>query len=89
MATTTKTLRLSFQNGEGKSTAITLSNAMENLSSEQVKGAMTKISESNVFEKDGVPMYVQPVAANYIERTVTPVFDDSKADKAAEAKDAE
>ena len=85
MAKTTKTLRLNFNNAEGKSTAITVPNAIDNLSTEQVKDAMTKISNANVFEKDGTAMYVQPVAANYIERTVTPVFDDSK----AVAKDAE
>jgi hypothetical protein len=45
---------------------------------------MQKIAGSNVFKKDGTVLYVTPVSANYIERTVTPVFNDE-----AEAKDAE
>ena len=47
---------------------------------------MKKIADSNVFEKDGVTIYATPVGASYIERTVTPVFDDSEAVKAADAE---
>ena len=82
---TTKTLRLSFRRSEGKSTSMILANAADNLPADKVKDAMKKISGANVFEKDGVAIYAEPTAANYIERTVTPVFDDSE----AEVKDAE
>ena len=84
MSTTTKSLRLSFKNAKDKSTSITLANALDNLEADKVKDAMQKIAGSNVFTKDGVALYVTPVSANYIERTVTPVFNDE-----AEAKDAE
>ena len=83
MTTTTKSLRLNFKNAKDKSTSITLANALENLPADKVKDAMQKIAGSNVFKKDGPVLYVTPVSANYIERTVTPVFDDE-----AEAKDA-
>lgn len=82
MTTTTKSLRLNFKDAKDKSTSITLANALENLPADKVKDAMQKIASSNVFKKDGTVLYVTPVSANYIERTVTPVFED-------EAKDAE
>lgn len=85
MSTTTKSLRLNFKNANDKSTSITLTNALENLPADKVKDAMKKIADSNVFAKDGTPLYVTPVSANYIERTVTPVFDESEA-KAADAE---
>lgn len=84
MTTTTKSLRLNFKNAKDESTSITLANALENLPADKVKDAMQKIAGSNVFKKDGTVLYVTPVSANYIERTVTPVFEDE-----AEAKDAE
>ena len=82
MTTTTKSLRLNFKNAKDESTSITLANALENLPADKVKDAMQKIAGANVFKKDGTVLYVTPVSANYIERTVTPVFED-------EAKDAE
>ena len=86
MSTTTKTLRLNFQNGQGRTKSLTLANALDNLEADKIKEAMKKIADSNVFEKDGVTIYATPVSANYIERTVTPVFDDSEAVKAADAE---
>lgn len=86
MIKTTKTLKLSFHNAKGKSTAITLANAIDNLAPDRVKEAMKKISDAAVFERDGVAVYAEPVSANYIERTVTPVFDDSETE---DSKDAE
>lgn len=86
MSTTTKTLKLAFQNGKGKSTSLTLANALDNLEEDKIKDAMSKIANANVFEKDGVTVYATPVSAAYIERTVTPVFDDSEAVKAADAE---
>ena len=45
-----KTLKLTFLNGK-KKTSITLGDTMDNLTAEQVRGAMTTIAEANVFEK--------------------------------------
>ena len=60
MIKTTKTLKLIFLNGKKKKTSIALGDAMDNLTAEQVRGAMTTIAEANVFEKDGVAYYTTP-----------------------------
>ena len=86
MVKTTKTLKLTFLNGKNKKTSVTLGDAMDNLTAEQVRGAMTTIAEANVFEKDGVAYYVTPQSAAYIERTVSDIFNDA-ADDEAESTD--
>ena len=82
MVKTTKTLKLTFLNGKNKKTSVTLGDAMDNLTAEQVRGAMTTIAKANVFEKDGVAYYVTPQSASYIERTVSAIFNDGDADQA-------
>ena len=82
---TTKTLKLTFLNGEKKKNSIILADAVDNLTEDQVRTAMSTIASANVFEKDGVAYYKTPVSASYIERTVTDVFKDDD----TEAKDAE
>ena len=56
--------------------------AVDNLTAEQVRGAMTTIAKANVFEKDGVKNYVTPQSASYIERTVSDIFNDAATDEA-------
>ena len=56
--------------------------AVDNLTAEQVRGAMTTIAQANVFEKDGVKNYVTPQSASYIERTVSDTFNDGDTDQA-------
>lgn len=85
MAKTTKTLKLTFLNGKKKKTSITLGDEMDNLTAEQVRGAMTTIAQANVFEKDGVAYYVTPQSASYIERTVSDIFNDADTDEAESA----
>lgn len=85
MAKTTKTLKLTFLNGKKKKTSIALGDAMDNLTAEQVRGAMTTIAEANVFEKDGVAYYTTPKSAAYIERTVSDIFNDGDTDEAESA----
>lgn len=89
MPTTTKTLKLTFLNSEKKKNSITLADAQENLTEEQVRGAMNTIASANVFEKDGIAYYQTPQSAAYIERTVSDVFNDDAASDAKEATDAE
>ena len=69
MATNTKTLKLTFLNGEKKKDSITLADAVDNLTEDQVR----------------VAYYKTPVSASYVEHTVTDVFNDNakKADKSA------
>lgn len=85
MVKTTKTLKLTFLNGKNKKTSVTLGDAMDNLTAEQVRGAMTTIAKANVFEKDGVAYYVTPQSASYIERTVSDIFNDADTDEAESA----
>ena len=59
--------------------------AVDNLTAEQVRCAMTTIAQANVFEKDGVKNYVTPQSASYIERTVSDIFNDGDADQAESA----
>ena len=87
---TTKTLKLTFLNGENKKNSITLVDAVDNLTEDQVRTAMSTIASANVFEKDGVAYYETPVSASYIERTVTDVFkDDDTEAEVSDSKDAE
>lgn len=79
-----KTLKLTFLNGK-KKTSVTLGDAMDNLTAEQVCGAMTTIAEANVSEKDGVAYYTTPKSAAYIERTVSDIFNDGDTDAAESA----
>ena len=85
MVKTTKTLKLTFLNGKNKKTSVTLGDAMDNPTAEQVRGAMTTIAKANVFEKDGVAYYVTPQSASYIERTVSDIFNDADTDEAESA----
>lgn len=58
---------------------------MDNLTAEQVCGAMTTIAKANVFEKDGIAYYVTPQSAAYIERTVSDIFNDADTDETESA----
>ena len=75
----TKTLKLTFINGENKKTSLSLPDAAENLNEDEVRQAMDEIVQANVFNRKGVDLYTQTHSAEYIERTVTPLFDDSAA----------
>lgn len=59
MTTTTKTLKLTFLNGEKKN-SITLGDAVDNLTEGQVRQAMNTIASANAFEKDGIAYYETP-----------------------------
>ena len=85
MVKITKTLKLTFLNGKNKKTSVTLGDAMDNPTAEQVRGAMTTIAKANVFERDGVAYYVTPQSASYIERTVSGIFNDGDTDAAESA----
>ena len=85
MVKTTKTLKLTLLNGKNKKTSVTLGDAVDNLTAEQVRGAMTTIAQANVFEKDGVAYYVTPQSTAYIECTVSDIFNDANTDEAESA----
>lgn len=74
---TTKTLRLIFTNSQNKKTSLTMPDAAEDLGEEEVRQAMDEIASANVFKRKGVDLYTQTNSAEYIERTVTPLFTNS------------
>ena len=78
--TTTKTLKLTFINGQNKKASLTIPDAASDLKPEEVRQAMDTIVQANVFNRKGVDLYNQTHSAEYIERTVTSVFDDSAAE---------
>ncbi|GFZ26919.1 DUF2922 domain-containing protein [Lactobacillus corticis] len=75
MTKTTKTLKLIFVNGAGKKSSLSLANARPDLDKASVMKAMDTIAQANIFAKDGVDTYQIVDSAQYIERTVTPIFD--------------
>ena len=85
MTKTTKTMKLTFLNGEKKKISITLGDAVDNLTADQVRGAMNTIAEADAFEKDGVAYYQTPVSASYVKRTVSDIFNDGANSESASA----
>lgn len=73
----TKTLRLTFKNGSNKKTGLTINKLAENLTTETIRQSMDTIAKAEVFANEGIEVYQKPLSAEYIERTVTSVFDDS------------
>lgn len=71
----TKQLSLTFLNGEGKSTSLSLSEMNEAVTAEVAQAAMEAIVNENIFVKDGVVVYQTAKNARYIERHVTPVYE--------------
>ena len=75
--TTTTELQLTFKSSAGKKKSLNLPYAVKGLSADVVREAAAAIAGEGVFVKEGEVLYAEPLAANYIERTVTGVFDDS------------
>ena len=75
---TTKTLRLTFENGKNKKVNLSVPDAAENLTEEEIKTAMNEMCEANIFAKEEVDQYQNPLSAKYVEYTVTSVFDNSE-----------
>ena len=73
-----KQLNLVFMNSADKTRVLRLSYVDENLGADQVKAAMAKIATANLFEKDDVQLYKKPIAAKYVERIETPIFNDQE-----------
>ena len=63
---------------KNKKVNLSLPDAAENLTENEVKDAMNEMCEANLFVKEEVDQYQAPLSAQYVERTVTSVFDDSE-----------
>jgi hypothetical protein len=45
------------------------------------RGAMKKIADAHLFEKQGIDMFNEQESAKYIQRKETPIFNDKKKEK--------
>ncbi|MDN6355463.1 MAG: DUF2922 domain-containing protein [Lactiplantibacillus plantarum] len=78
-------LDMEFKSKVGKTKHIRLNYASQTLDETAVKTAMQTIADLKMFELETVNPYALLVKAQYVERTVTPIFGgDEAAEKAAE-----
>jgi len=61
--TTTKTLKLTFKNTKNKKVNLSLPDAAENLTEDEIKAAMNEMCEANLFVKEEVDQYQAPLSA--------------------------
>ncbi|EKK20831.1 hypothetical protein B808_991 [Fructilactobacillus florum 8D] len=73
-----KVLELVFKSEQHKLRTLKLNYANQDLQSTETKALMQRIAALEMFQKDGVQLYVTPVAARYSDNQVSPIFDDSK-----------
>lgn len=71
---TTQELKLTFKTSEGKTKSLSLEKPKDNLEQATVEAAMQKVVEANIFEKAGAKLFNTIVGAEYVKRTITPVF---------------
>lgn len=63
--TTTKTLKLTFKNTKNKKVNLSLPDAAENLTEDEIKAAMNEMCEANLFVKEEVDQYQAPLSAQF------------------------
>ncbi|MFC6315806.1 DUF2922 domain-containing protein [Lapidilactobacillus achengensis] len=73
-----KQLQLNFQSNFDKKHHVTLSDVNTALTGDQVKTQMQAIAASKLFANGDERLYDQPLSAQYVERIVTPIFDEEK-----------
>ncbi|AYE39058.1 DUF2922 domain-containing protein [Companilactobacillus zhachilii] len=66
-----KKLQLRFKTAEGHKKNLVLNYVKADLTPEEVKAGMSKISTSNLFEQNTVQLYKEILGASYIERIET------------------
>ncbi|WP_125567030.1 DUF2922 domain-containing protein [Companilactobacillus insicii] len=69
-----KKLQLTFKTSKGQKRNLVLNYVRDDLDTPTVRKAMDKIVASQLFEKDGIKLYMQVSAAKYVERTETHLF---------------
>lgn len=72
-----KQLQLKYHTSEGKSKTMSVNYVDQELDAATVKEAMGQIAASKIFVKGSVYLYDTPIAAKYVERFETALFDDS------------
>lgn len=69
-----KQLQLQYQTSNQKKRTMTVNNVNQELDAATVRKQMAAISASKLFQQDDEEIYHEPLAANYVERIVTPIF---------------
>ena len=79
--TTEKELQLTFEGSDGKTKRLVIAHPEDNLDEATTRGAMKKIADAHLFEKQGIDMFNEQESAKYIQRKETPIFNDKKKEK--------
>ncbi|WP_125768108.1 DUF2922 domain-containing protein [Lapidilactobacillus wuchangensis] len=69
-----KQLQLQYQTSQQKKRTLTVNNVNQELEPAVVREQMAAISASQLFKQGDEELYHEPLAANYVERIVTPIF---------------
>lgn len=80
-STTTTELYLGFKGSDGKSKRLVIAHPEDNLDEATTRGAMKKIADAHLFEKQGIDMFNEQESAKYIQRKETTIFNDKKKEK--------
>lgn len=72
---TTFTLNAEFANSDGSSQHLRLKNFDPTKTAEEIKASLTKLTQLNLFEKDGVGLFKKVLHATIIEKRVETIFD--------------
>ncbi|MFH5810743.1 DUF2922 domain-containing protein [Companilactobacillus sp. FL22-1] len=72
-----KKLQLRFKTAADHKKNLVLNYVKDDLTPEQVKAGMDKISASRLFEQNSIQLYKELLGASYIERNETKVFENS------------
>lgn len=73
-----KKLQMRYKGSTGKKHTLSMSDINEQLDDQTVREQMTAIATVGLFEKDKELLYAQPLAANYSETIITPIFNDEE-----------
>ena len=71
----TFTLDAEFANSDGSSQHLRLKNFDPTKTAEEIKASLTKLTQLNLFEKDGVGLFKKVLHATIIEKRVETIFD--------------
>ena len=69
-----KKLQLTFLDGEAKKHHWVATIAQDDLTAAQVREAMEQMAMLNIFEKNGIQLFKEPVSAKYVETVETILF---------------
>ena len=80
-STTTTELYLGFKGSDGKSKRLVIAHPEDNLDEATTRGAMKKIADANLFEKQGIDMFNDKESEKLIKRKEKPNLNDKKKKK--------